>query len=408
MSARPDVAILLDYFGPGGVERVACHVANGLQRHGLKVEMIVLKDSGPVRSLLDPNITVRPLWTMPGLRHLRMKAAVPAIAAYLRLSRPRLFHSPGNYTTRPAALAIALSAYRGAFVAKITNPLLKDSMTARRKRQRRLSVYGWALRKAQVVLALAPSGVNEIAALDDRLAGRIRVIHNPYVDDRMLDSAGNRNPSDPPVILSLGRLTTQKNQALLLRAAARLRQQPWRLRICGTGPDEPALRALAEELGIADRLELPGFVDDPVPEYRAACVFVLSSNWEGLPATILEAVACGCPVVSTASSPGLVDLLREIGAHEAVARDDEEGLAEALRQALDGELPKVSSAASVPYGIEAACDEHAALFGELLDAHAGAAKPSVPAEPIVAGGAACPQRLRDPKAKTAVASSEYR
>ena len=371
MSARPDVAILLDYFGPSGVERVACHVANGLQRRGLKVEMIVLKATGPVRALLDPNIKVRQLWTVPGLRHRRMKAAVPAIAAYLRMSRPRLLHSPGNYTTRPAALAIALSRYPGAFVAKITNPLLKESITARRQRQRqrRLWVYGWALRKARLVLALSPSGVDEITGLDERLADRIRVIHNPYVNDRMLDSAGHRSPTEPPVILSIGRLAAQKNQALLLRAAARLSHRPWRLRICGTGPDEPALRALAQELGIADRLELPGFVEDPVPEYRAATVFALSSNWEGLPATVLEAIACGCPVVSTASSPGLVDLLRDIGAYEAVMPQDEAGLAEALRKALDGELPRVSPDKSAPYSIEAACDEHASLFGEILGTH---------------------------------------
>jgi glycosyltransferase involved in cell wall biosynthesis len=216
------------------------------------------------------------------------------------------------------------------------------------------------------VLAISPSGVDEIAELDKRLANRIRMIHNPYVNDRMLGSAAHRTPSEPPVILSIDRLTMQKNHALLLRAAARLRQRPWRLRICGTGPDEAAIRALAQELGIADRLELPGFVADPVPEYRAATVFALSSNWEGLPATILESIACGCPVVSTASSPGLVDLLREVGAHEAVALHDEVGLSEALRKALDGKLPRVGPDASAPYSIEAACEEHASLFGEIL------------------------------------------
>src|SRR5688572_18251134 len=188
MSERPDVAILLDHFGPGGVERVACHVANGLHRRGRRVEMIVLGATGPVRSLLEPSIPVRLLWTIPGLRHWRMKAAVPAIAAYLRKSSPRLFLSPGNHTTRPAALGVALSGYRGEFVAKITNPVLHDR-THQRRRQRRQSAYGWALRKARVVLALSPSAADQITELDERLADRIRVIHNPYVSQRMLDSA---------------------------------------------------------------------------------------------------------------------------------------------------------------------------------------------------------------------------
>jgi glycosyltransferase involved in cell wall biosynthesis len=173
---------------------------------------------------------------------------------------------------------------------------------------------------------------------------------------------------DPPVILSIGRLSQQKNHALLLRAAARLGDQPWRLRICGTGPEEDALRALADELGIGDRLELPGFVSDPVSEYLEATVMALSSAWEGLPATVLEAIACGCPVVSTASSPGLVDLLREIGAREPIPPGDERALANALQEALGRELPVVSRAAIDPYRIEAACNEHAALFEKALAA----------------------------------------
>ncbi len=390
MSTRPDVAILLDHFGSGGVERVACHVANGLQRRGLKVEVIVLEATGPVRPLLDPNIPVRLLWTVPGLRHRRMKAAVPAIAAYLHKFSPRLFLSPGNHTTRPAAMGVALSGYRGAFVVKITNPLLHGRMTPRLRR--RQSVYAWALRKARVVLVLSPSGAEQITQLEPRLADRIRVVHNPYVSDRMLGSAALRSPAEPPVILSIGRLSEQKNHALLLRAASRLGRQPWRLRICGTGAEEPALRALAGELGIADRLELPGFVGDLVPEYLAATVLALSSNWEGLPATLLEAVACGCPVVSTASSPGVVELLRTIGAREAVALGDEAGLAQALREALDGELPAVSPAASVPYSIDAACDEHAALFGEILGAYSGEPRISgQPTEPSIAKVANSPR-----------------
>ena len=362
----PDVAILLDRFGPGGVERVACHVANGLQRRGLSVEIVVLEDAGPARELLDPGVPVRVLATVPRLsRRHRLKAAVPAIAAYLRRSRPRIFHSPGNHITRPAALGIALAGYRGAFVSKITNPPLADGKTLQRRWLRR-AVYAWALRKARVVLALSPAAVDQIIEIDGRLADRTRVIHNPYVSARMIGSAIRRSPADPPVILSVGRLSAQKNHALLLRAAARLDHKRWRLRICGAGPEEGAIRALSRDLDIANRVDLPGYSSDLVPEYLAATVMALPSRWEGLPATVLEAVACGCPVVSTASSPGLVDLLREIGAREPVALEDEAALAEALRTALDGQLPRVDPDLSLPYSIEAACDEHALLFSEIL------------------------------------------
>ena len=358
--------ILLDHFGSGGVERVACHVANGLHRHGMRVEMLVLDDEGPVRPLLNEGVAVRELGRDAGLdRSDRMKAAIPAIADYLASRRPKVLHAPGNHTIVKAAQAIALANFAGDFVPKVTNPLSKQGKTWLQRRRRRLA-YREALQRAGLVLTLTRQGAREVAALDRRLAARTRVVHNPYVTDDMVARSAERNPADPPIILSAGRLSEQKNHALLLRAAARLRTRPWRLRICGTGPEREALLGLAAELGIGDRLELPGFVADLVPEYLSAAVMVLSSRWEGLPATLLEAIACGCPVVSTASSAGVVELLHSAGARQPVGLDDERALARALEAALDGGLPAVSPSVALPYGIRAASDEHAGLFADLV------------------------------------------
>lgn len=366
MQPSPDVAILLDRFGSGGVERVACHVANGLHDAGIRVEMAVLENSGPVRSLLDPQIAVVCIGaSRAGRRESRTMAAVPAIARYLRDRKPRIMHSPGNHTNRPVAVACALARFAGMFVPKITNPILNARMGRRQRLIRRL-VYRWVLRRAQTIMVLSRAATAEVADIDPSLNERVRVVHNPYVSQDMLAKAGDRNPTHPPVILSIGRLSEQKNQALLLRAAARLGERPWKVRICGTGPDEGALRELAADLGIAERVEFAGFVRDPTDEYGRATVLALSSRWEGLPAIALEAIACGCPVVSTASSPGLVELLAEVGARPPVSLDDEAGFAEALAAALDGDLPHVPSSASIPYSIQASQADHAQLFGELL------------------------------------------
>lgn len=330
--------------------------------------MVVLEDTGPIRELLNEEVTVRPLGSAPDVpRGDRMKAAIPAIADYLRAHSPRLFHAPGNHTIRAAAKAIAEADYQGVFVPKITNPLHKQSATWWRSRKRRRA-YRDALRRAGIILLLSDGDLRQVSTLDAKLVSRTRVIHNPYISDQMALRSTERNPAVPPVILSVGRLTEQKNHALLLRAAALLRDRPWRLRICGTGPEEASLRALAEELGIGGRLELPGFIADPVPEYLSATVMVLSSRWEGLPATLLEAIACGCPVLSTASSRGLVELLRHAGARDPITVDDEAGLSRGIAAALDGKLPSIPPAFAAPYGIEASCDEHAELFAGLLKA----------------------------------------
>jgi glycosyltransferase involved in cell wall biosynthesis len=366
---RPDIAILLDHFGAGGVERVACHLANGLQRRGLDVEMIVLRDCGPIRSLLDPEVRVHRLGAAGDrARGARVLAAIPSIARYLRARRPRLLHSPGNHTNVAAALAATLARYNGAFVPKITNPLLKDGLPAG-KRLLRAFMYRRAFARADRILVLSPSGVERIGAFGGDLPDRTSFVHNPYVSEQMVADAGRRAPAQPPVILNVGRLSRQKNQALLLRAAARMHRRDWIVRLCGTGPDEDALRRLATELGIAQRVEFAGYVADPVPEYLAATVMALSSRWEDLPGTVLEAMACGCPVITTASSPALIELMYEVGARPPVPLGEETALAGALEQALDGSLPVVPNTAALAYGIDAACDEHAAVFAHLLDRH---------------------------------------
>lgn len=348
------------------MERVACLVAAGLVRRGLAVEMLVLDDDGPTRALIGGEVQVRLLDCGAGDRRAeRMKGAVPAVASYLRQRSPRLFHAPGNHTIRPAAEAVEAAGFSGIFVPKITNPLVGRKVGWLKRRARRLA-FRHALRLADSILVLSKSGIDEVARVDRALRGRARFIHNPYVTDGMIQRAVERRPTEPAVILSVGRLCEQKNQALLLRAAARLKDREWRIRLCGVGPDEAMLRGLAAKLGIGERVEFAGFVAEPVPEYLAATVLVQPSRWEGVPATVLEAIACGCPVVATASSPGLVDLLRDVGAREPVPVDDGRALAAALREALDGSMPTVLPEAAMAYGIEASLDEHAAVFGESL------------------------------------------
>lgn len=114
-------------------------------------------------------------------------------------------------------------------------------------------------------------------------------------------------PPDPdhPVILAVGVLTRRKGHNLLLRAAERLTDLPWRLVIAGDATREPAhaaeLAALAEELGLANRTKL---LADPAPDaleraWSAASVFALATRWEGYPSAVAEALRRGIPPVVT-------------------------------------------------------------------------------------------------------------
>lgn len=136
------------------------------------------------------------------------------------------------------------------------------------------------------------------------------------------------------LILNVGRLVPEKAQDLLLEAFSRLQPEEKRgarLLIAGEGPEREALSAMIERLGLAGSATLLGRRRDVAALLNAADLFVLSSDIEGMPLVIAEALACGCPVVST-DAPGVGALLGDAGA--IVPRNNAAELTAAMRSAL--------------------------------------------------------------------------
>ncbi|MBK1733239.1 hypothetical protein CKO41_15925 [Thiococcus pfennigii] len=123
---------------------------------------------------------------------------------------------------------------------------------------------------------------------------------------------------------------------MLLETFARLRRtRPARLMILGDGPERPALEAQARRLGIDADVALIGFVSDPLPYMAQADLFVLSSRYEGLGNVLVEAMAVGCPVVSTDCPSGPREILEDGHHGPLVPVENAEMLAEAMAEHLD-------------------------------------------------------------------------
>jgi glycosyltransferase involved in cell wall biosynthesis len=139
----------------------------------------------------------------------------------------------------------------------------------------------------------------------------------------------------PPVILSAGRLVAKKDLATLLRAFARVREaERARLIILGEGRERSRLEGLAHKLGIAQDLKIVGWVANPYAYMARAAVFASSSIREGFGNVLVEALACGCPVVATDCPSGPAEILGDGRYGRLVAPSDAEALAAALLDAL--------------------------------------------------------------------------
>jgi glycosyltransferase involved in cell wall biosynthesis len=148
-------------------------------------------------------------------------------------------------------------------------------------------------------------------------------------------------PGAAPVILAVGRLIPQKDFQTLIRAFAILqRKSEARLVILGEGRQRLELESLAQELGIAPHVEMPGFVSNPYQYMAGASVFALTSRYEGLPGVLIQALACGCPVISTDCPGGSAEILDHGKYGRLVPINNDTVLADAMDSVLNEQPDK--------------------------------------------------------------------
>jgi glycosyltransferase involved in cell wall biosynthesis len=142
----------------------------------------------------------------------------------------------------------------------------------------------------------------------------------------------------PPVILGVGRLERAKDFATLIRAFAKVRaEQEARLMILGEGSMRLQLEMLVRQLGLSECVALPGFDPNPFRYMARAKVFAMSSIYEGFPNVLVQALACGCPVVSTDCPSGPSEILNSGAYGYLVPVGDVDALAASILKTLHGE-----------------------------------------------------------------------
>ena len=211
-------------------------------------------------------------------------------------------------------------------------------------------------------------------------AGQIVRLYNPVDIERIraqAEACASPFVGAGPHVVAAGRLGHQKGFDMLLDAfaAARARGVVATLTILGDGPDRGALEALAARLRVADAVHFVGFQANPFAYFAAADLFVLSSRYEGLPNVVLEAMACGCPVVAFDCPRGVREIVQDGHNGALLPPEDVVGLGDTLVRLLRAPderatLRRHVAASLTPFAVTTVVQEWDALLDDVT-AHAG-------------------------------------
>ncbi len=331
----PRLSIFLPTLFGGGTERVASRLANGFARRGHAVDLLLARAEGPYLAEISPEVRI------VDFRKSGVAACLPKLACYLRRERPRALLSMLSHANVTALLANRLAgspsrvvvAERSSFVECKRN---YRSLPDRLVRAMMPLTYPWSSK----VIVVSDEMADELHQGIRVEPAHILSIPNPVVPDDINARSREAPECDifgqgRPVIVAAGRLEFEKDFAVLIRALALVREHlDVGLVILGEGSERQRLEGLAAELGLAEHLRMPGFVGNPFPFMRAASVFVLSSRFEGMPGVLVQAMACGTPVVSTDCRTGPRELLEGGKWGTLVPVGDPAALAEGIAQSL--------------------------------------------------------------------------
>jgi len=364
--AKERIAIFARFLEDGGgLERVILNLIKGLVDRDYIVDLLLFSAEGPFMQFIPEDVHVIDFGSP------RILSTIPRLARYLRQEKPMVLYCAE--TDRGFAGVIAK------FLAVSSTPIVIGIHIIESKhRQAKLD------RKAKLLISVkriispfakkfipVSQGVADDIIKDLHISKeKIQVIYNPVVSEKlkqdMQKTADHHwlQEKTIPVVLAAGRLVDQKDFITLLHAFKDvISQYRAHLIIIGEGPQRPKLDSLIQELDLADYVDMPGFVNNPYAYMKNADLFVLSSKFEGFGNVLVEAMACGCPVVSTDCVAGPSEILQDGEYGPLVPVGNSEALGEAILNALqhDHDISKLQERAE-DFSEDKIVDEYLELF----------------------------------------------
>jgi glycosyltransferase involved in cell wall biosynthesis len=308
-SPNRKIAVFIPSLHGGGAERAMLMFCRELIQLGLDVDLVTVRLEGPLRELIPPEVSV------VNLNCRRTSYALPKLVSYLRRTKPAALYATIMNANVIAAMAARLAGRKTPTIVRESNaPLSSPKKTFGRWLTYNVSPYLYQC--ATGVIAVSQGVADELTVMAPRMASKIRVAPTPVISDDVIAQGDVLvdHPwfieHDKPIIITAARLEPHKGHLALLHAFAIARKKRnARLVILGEGTLEERMRREIALLGLQDHVAMLGFAKNPFAYISKADVFVLASEFEGLPNVLVQAMAFGTPIVSTDCKSGPAEIL---------------------------------------------------------------------------------------------------
>ena len=341
IESKEIISLFVPTLSSGGAEKVMVNLAFGFLHAGKRIDLVVIKKDGPYIDALPSGLNVVDL----GINHTSM--ALLALRDYIRRVKPAVILSAMNYANVIALWAKKFSRVKTLSVIcehSTFSAMIKDPPNLR-SRLALPTLIRISYPLADKIVAVSKGLADDLVNNCSKLKGKITVIHNPIRFDDIFQKANEPlnhlwyRPSMPPVLLSVGRLHRVKDYPNLLQAFSLVRKKAEvRLIILGEGQERSYLKSLIRHLKIENDVDMLGFQKNPYNFMASSKVFVLSSKFESFSNVLLEAIACGCPVVSTDCPHGPKEIMEMTGVGRLVPVGNAELLADAILEKFAGDM----------------------------------------------------------------------
>jgi glycosyltransferase involved in cell wall biosynthesis len=366
---KKSLAIYLPSLASGGAERLHIGLAPTFLATGWDVTFVLQHATGAFLPMVPKEARV------VALNRGRTLSSLPPLVRFLKQERPDILLSNLGHNNIIAIWATLLARTNTRAIVSQHSALSAECNHARNWQYRVLPwFYKMFLPFAHGIICVSQGVATDLTQTAGIKPESISIIHNPVIFHDFADKLNT--PVDhpwladkrAPVVLAVGRLQAQKDFTTLISAFALLaKKRDIRLIVLGEGDQHAELSKHAQNLGVGDRVDLPGFITNPLPYMRAANVLVMSSLYEGFGNVLVEALACGTPVVSTDCQHGPVEVLEHGRYGQIVAVGDPEGMAAAIEETIDHPPPEqVLIERAQDFTADRAIAQYLQLFGTAM------------------------------------------